>query len=115
MQQSLARGFKPLQLKLFMSNKYAYAQIVRMVDGHIVAASASVEKTHREDATKRGLDAAGCSRCGRRRLPRLHRAAATFSKLVLHRPHRGRSSDLLVAVLPQSGRAAGAAGQGHGD
>jgi ribosomal protein L18 len=77
MQQSLARGFKPLQLKLFLSNKYAYAQIVRMVDGHIVAASASVEKTHREDATKRGLDVAACSKCGYR-LPHQRSAACSL-------------------------------------
>jgi large subunit ribosomal protein L18 len=62
MQQSLSRTFKPLHLKLFLSNKYAYAQIVRMIDGHIVAAASTVEAPLREAATKRGVDRGACSK-----------------------------------------------------
>ena len=35
---------KPHQLKLFLSNKFVYAQVVRQADGRIVAAASSIEK-----------------------------------------------------------------------
>jgi ribosomal protein L18 len=38
-------ALKPYSLKLFLSNKYTYAQIVRKADGHIVAAASTIEKT----------------------------------------------------------------------
>ena len=47
---------QPYHLKTFFSNKYAYAQIVRMADGHIVAAASTVEPQ-----TKEALAAAGTS------------------------------------------------------
>lgn len=40
-------ALKPYQLKLFFSNKYSYAQIIRS-DGHVVAAASSLEKALRE-------------------------------------------------------------------
>lgn len=60
---------KPLQLKLFFSNKYAYAQIVRMLDGNIVAAASTIEKGTREGLTGSGVDKEACQRyvfaCGK--------------------------------------------------
>ncbi len=34
----------PYLLKMFMSGRYTYAQIVRSEDGHIVAAASTIEK-----------------------------------------------------------------------
>lgn len=45
---------KPYHLKLFFSNKYSYAQIIRSGDGHIVAAASTVEKALRESLPKTG-------------------------------------------------------------
>ena len=60
-QQAFARGFKPLHLKIFLSNKYAYAQVVRMDGtGAVVAAASNIEKPLRLAATKRGLDKEAC-------------------------------------------------------
>jgi hypothetical protein len=39
---------KPYHLKLCLSNRYATAQVIRMADGHIVAAASSMEKALRE-------------------------------------------------------------------
>ncbi|PRW59382.1 50S ribosomal L18 [Chlorella sorokiniana] len=47
---------KPFHLKMFFSNKNVVAQIVRMADGHIVAAAS----TH-EAVAKEALKAAGTS------------------------------------------------------
>jgi len=41
-------ALKPYSLKLFLSNKYTYAQIVRKADGHIVAAASTIEKALQE-------------------------------------------------------------------
>ena len=35
---------KPFVLKLFFSNRYSYAQILRRLDGNIVAAASTIEK-----------------------------------------------------------------------
>ena len=56
-------GLKDLQLKLFISNKYAYAQIVRMSDGNIVAAASTIEKTAREGLAGSAVDRTACSKC----------------------------------------------------
>ena len=53
---ALLLPLQPYHLKTFFSNKYAYAQIVRMADGHIVAAASTVEPQ-----TKEALAAAGTS------------------------------------------------------
>ena len=45
-------SLKPYHLKLFFSNKYSYAQIVRKSDGNIVAAASSIERTLRETLPK---------------------------------------------------------------
>lgn len=62
MQQSLAKGFKPLHLKVFLSNKFAYAQVVRMTDGHIVASASTIEEALRPEARTSGVDRAACGR-----------------------------------------------------
>ena len=49
-------ALQPYHLTTFFSNKYAYAQIVRMADGHIVATASTVEPQ-----TKEALAAAGTS------------------------------------------------------
>lgn len=43
------KGAKPYILRLFLSNKYSYAQIMHKPQGHIVAAASSLEKTLREE------------------------------------------------------------------
>lgn len=35
---------KPYILKLFFSNRYSYAQILRSLDGNILAAASTIEK-----------------------------------------------------------------------
>lgn len=54
---------KPYQLKLFLSNKYAYAQIARQVDGShaILVAASTVEKALQEDL-KSKADANACGK-----------------------------------------------------
>ena len=54
---------KPYSLKLFFSNRYIYAQIVRKEDGHIVAAAATIEKAVQEGLSSLS-DKAGSSRVG---------------------------------------------------
>lgn len=44
---------KPYHLKLFFSNKFTYAQVVRAVDGHIVACASTIEKNIRENVLQR--------------------------------------------------------------
>ena len=39
---------KPYILKLFFSNRYSYAQILRSTDGNILAAASTIEKDLRE-------------------------------------------------------------------
>jgi ribosomal protein L18 len=55
-------GIKELQLKLFISNKYAYAQIVRASDGNILAAASTIEKTARQGLNGSAVDKSACSR-----------------------------------------------------
>lgn len=55
-------GIKELQLKLFISNKYAYAQIVRASDGNILAAASTIEKTAKDGLTGSAVDKTACSR-----------------------------------------------------
>lgn len=58
---------KPHHLKMFFSNKYIYGQIVRMADGHIVAAASTIEPALREGLTAAGTSAscsAAASRVG---------------------------------------------------
>ncbi|CAG9465562.1 unnamed protein product [Pedinophyceae sp. YPF-701] len=55
---------RPYALKLFASNKYVYAQVLRKADGHIVASSSTIEKAVRDDLKAKGQstsnkDAAG--------------------------------------------------------
>eukprot|EP00898_Chlorokybus_atmophyticus_P009101 jgi/Chlat1/9192/Chrsp97S08464 len=38
----------PFQLKLFFSNRYVYAQVVRRGDGHIVASASTLEQSVRK-------------------------------------------------------------------
>lgn len=56
-------ALKPYSLKLFLSNKYTYAQIVRKADGHIVAAASTIEKTL-QDGLASLSDKTGSSRVG---------------------------------------------------
>ena len=51
-----------LRLKLFFSNKYAYAQIVRLGDGNILAAASTIEKITREGLTGSTVDKQACKR-----------------------------------------------------
>jgi ribosomal protein L18 len=55
-------GLKELQLKLFISNKYAYAQIVRASDGNILAAASTIEKGARDGLIGSTVDKTACSR-----------------------------------------------------
>ncbi|KAH7617517.1 putative 50S ribosomal protein L18 [Nannochloris sp. 'desiccata'] len=57
-------GLKELQLKLFISNKYAYAQIVRASDGNILAAASTIEKGARDGLIGSAVDKSACSRVG---------------------------------------------------
>lgn len=63
---TLKAAIKELQLKLFLSNKYAYAQIVRASDGNIVAAASTIEKAAQEGlaagAQRSLVDREACSR-----------------------------------------------------
>lgn len=63
---ALAAAIKELQLKLFLSNKYAYAQIVRASDGNVLAAASTIEKVAQEGlgsgASRSLADRAACSR-----------------------------------------------------
>ena len=43
---------KPYHLKLFFSNKFTYAQVVRTVDGHIVACASTIENIIRENVVQ---------------------------------------------------------------
>ncbi|KAK9909005.1 hypothetical protein WJX75_005974 [Coccomyxa subellipsoidea] len=43
------RAPKPHILKLFLSNKYTYAQILRKSDGNVLAAASTIEKDLRKD------------------------------------------------------------------
>lgn len=51
-----------LQLKLFMSNKYVYAQIVNHSDGTVVAAASTIEKTLRQTLPGSGVDKGACTK-----------------------------------------------------
>ena len=53
---------KELQLKLFISNKYAYAQVVRASDGNILAAASTIEKGAREGLNSSAVDRLACSK-----------------------------------------------------
>lgn len=59
-----ATKFKPYLLKLFLSNQYAYAQIVRKPDGHIVAAASTIEKELRAALASK-TDTAACETIGK--------------------------------------------------
>ena len=48
----LQNALKPYKLKLFFSNRYCYAQIIRREDGNIVAAASTIEKEFRESLEK---------------------------------------------------------------
>ncbi|KAK9824267.1 hypothetical protein WJX72_009070 [[Myrmecia] bisecta] len=62
----MASPLKPYQLKLFMSNKYVYAQIVRMLDGHVVAAASTIEKPLRQsEVLPSKSDKQACSHIGK--------------------------------------------------
>jgi large subunit ribosomal protein L18 len=52
---------RPYQLKLFLSNQYAYAQIMRAVDNHVVASASTIEKQIRE-GLQSTLDVTACGR-----------------------------------------------------
>lgn len=41
---SAASRLKPHHLRLFFSNKYAYAQVFRIADNNVVAAASTIEK-----------------------------------------------------------------------
>ena len=58
----MLKSLKALQLKLFLSNRYAYAQIVRSLDGRIVAAASTLEKGAREGLAGSAVDRAACSK-----------------------------------------------------
>ena len=58
---------QPFHLKAFFSNRNVTAQIVRMADGHIVAAASTVEKAERDAAKAASAstsDAAAAARVG---------------------------------------------------
>lgn len=48
-------------LKIFLSNKKAYAQAVRMTDGHIVAAASTAQKALAEGLSSK-VDQAACTK-----------------------------------------------------
>ena len=45
-------ALKPYKLKLYFTNRYCYAQIIRNDDGNIVAAASTIEKRFRENLDK---------------------------------------------------------------
>jgi ribosomal protein L18 len=55
-------GLKELQLKLFISNKYVYAQILRASDGNILAAASTIEKSARDSLIGSAVDKTACSK-----------------------------------------------------
>ncbi len=61
MASAVASRLKPHHLRLFFSNKYAYAQIFRIEDNHVIAAASTIEKGVREGLHKAG-DKAAASR-----------------------------------------------------
>lgn len=72
-------AIKPYHLKLFFSNKYCYAQVLRIEDGHIVAAASTVEKSLRESlprtSTKEGASVIGrllAERALAKKVPAVH-------------------------------------------
>lgn len=53
---------KPYHVKLLISNKYAYGQIVNMLDGNIVAAASTIEKGLREGLTCSAVSKEACTK-----------------------------------------------------
>lgn len=51
-----------LQLKLFMSNRYVYAQIVRHSDGNVVASASTIESALRQGLPGSGVDKGACAK-----------------------------------------------------
>lgn len=45
----ILKSIKPAKLRLYISNKYAYAQIIRSIDGNIVAAASTIESSLKEE------------------------------------------------------------------
>ena len=64
-------ALRPYQLKLFLSNQYAYAQIMRAVDNHVVASASTIEKPVRE-GLQSTLDVTACGRWAPRSQKDLH-------------------------------------------
>ena len=58
----MAMKMKNLQLKLFISNKYAYAQVVNMLEGKIVASASTIEKAVKEGLGHSAVDKSACSK-----------------------------------------------------
>lgn len=50
-------------LKIFLSNRYAYAQAVRMTDGHIIAAASTAQKNVSEGLSSK-VDLTACTKVG---------------------------------------------------
>ena len=72
---------KPLWLKVFFSNRYVYAQVVRKEDAHILASASTIEPSLRSAlASTSSSDRAACSvvgkllaeRCKAQEIPELH-------------------------------------------
>ena len=52
-------ALKPYHLKLHFSNNYCYAQIIRKLDGNIVASASTIEKELRESLPRTSDKAVG--------------------------------------------------------
>lgn len=58
MQQAASKSH---HLKIFLSNRYAYAQAVRMTDGHVVAAASTTQNAIAEGLSSK-VDQAACAK-----------------------------------------------------
>ncbi len=52
---------KPYHLKVYITNQYAYAQVIRMLDGHVMAAASTKEKALRE-GLQSATDVTACAK-----------------------------------------------------
>ncbi|CAD7696349.1 unnamed protein product [Ostreobium quekettii] len=91
----------PYHLKLFMSNKYTYAQVLRVLDGHIVASASTHERSTRaalEGQPK--ADKAASALVGRLIAERARALgiAAVHFKLAEGKKYHGKIKELVEAM-----------------